>query len=84
MAAKSQLSKGAFLSNSNMNSRQCWYITVVESLSKEDVEVLDDALADKAVSNPAIAKVLSEVLGFKRSANSIAAHRNGSCQCSKG
>lgn len=62
-------------------SEFCSYQSLYNSLSEEDQKTLDDAWAKNYPTNLIIQALRSE--GHKASADTIRAHRSGTCRCPK-
>ena len=59
----------------------CAYQSLYDTLSKEDQKALDDAWAKGYSINLILTAIRSE--GYKSSNESLRAHKNGACRCTK-
>ena len=67
--------------NETIKRRQCPYKTLLESMSKEDLQALQEAI-DKGYSMNVILRAL-RAEGYKTSNEALSAHKKGRCSCAK-
>ena len=76
------LSLDDFVSASKPNRMKCRIVMILDSLDPADAKVVAEAISNPAVTNSALAKVLTSN-GHEISNVAIGRHRRGDCACDR-
>lgn len=76
------LSIDAFTAASRPRRMVCAVTRIAQSLAPKDRKVLEDALANEAITHSAIASVLTDN-GHRVNGGTVARHRNKGCSCAR-
>ena len=76
------LSLDDFVSASKPHHMRCRIVTILDALDPGDAKVVTEAINDPAVTNSALAKVLTSN-GHEISNVAIGRHRRGDCACDR-